>query len=87
MLSGIAEELRNLQFLSGTDFVVQLKKIVACNEFYHPGSLARSIKRYFENSSTSLEVLVFKGRKTVSITRDLTLSPNYYQLFMKRYMK
>jgi hypothetical protein len=54
---------------------------------YNPGSLARSIKRYFENSSTALEVLVFKGKKTVSITRDLTLSPNYYQLFMKRYLK
>ena len=34
MHSGIAEELRNLQFLSGSDFVVQLKRIVARNEFY-----------------------------------------------------
>ena len=181
MHSGIAEELTNLQSLSGSDFVVQLKRIAARNEFfpyensskifitggegkedfpnlinaaqkavkrgytvyvlpnpsavrtadfifvrkgvyklydlktisgktsaenrligsigqtnrvllnitsnYNPGSLARSIKRYFENSSTALEVLVFKGKKTVSITRDLTLSPNYYQLFMKRYLK
>lgn len=181
MHSGIAEELKRLMLLSGSDFVVQLKKIVARNEFhpyeggsniyvvggengvdfpnlinaaqkavklgytvyilpnpdvvrtadfifvrkgvyklydlktisgkssadnrligsigqtnrvllnitseYNPGSLARSIKRYFENSSTALEVLVFKGKKTVSITRDLTLSPNYYQLFMKRYLK
>lgn len=181
MNPGIAEELTNLQSLSGSDFVVQLKRIAARNEFYlyengskifitggegredfsnlinaaqkavkrgysvyilpnpngvrtadfifirkgvyklydlktisgktsaenrligsigqtnrvllnitsnyNPGSLARSIKRYFENSSTALEVLVFKGRKTVSITRDLTLSPNYYQLFMKRYLK
>ena len=179
--TGIAEKLMELQLLSGSDFVVQLKKIVAHNEFhpyengsqiyiaggensedfpnlinaaqkavkrgytvyimpnpaiartadfifvrkgvyklydlktisgkssadnrligsigqtnrvllnittdYNPGSLARSIKRYFENSSTALEVLVFKGKKTVSITRDLTLSPNYYQLFMKRYLK
>ena len=169
MESGIAEELRHLQLLSGADFVVQLKKIAARNEFYpyengskifiaggegredfpnlinaaqkavkcgytvyvlhnpsvvrtadfifvrkgvyklydlktisgktsaetrliesigqtnrvllnitsnyNPGSLARSIKRYFENSSTAMEVLVFKGKKTVSITRDLTLSP------------
>ena len=181
MNSGIAEELKNLQLLSGSDFVVQLKRIAARNEFYpyengskifitggesredfsnlinaaqkavkrgytvfvlpnpnevrtadfifirkgvyklydlktisgkssadnrligsigqtnrvllnittdyNPGSLARSIKRYFENSSTALAVLVFKGKKTVSITRDLTLSPNYYQLFMKRYLK
>ena len=54
---------------------------------YNPGSLARSIKRYFENNSSALEVLVFKGRKMISVTRDLTLSPNYYQLFMKRYLK
>ena len=181
MHTGIAEELTNLQSLNGSDFVVQLKKIAARNEFYpyesgskifitggegredfpnlinaaqkavkrgytvyvlpnpsavrtadfifvrkgvyklydlktisgktsaenrligsigqtnrvllnitsnyNPGSLARSIKRYFENSSTVIEVLVFKGRKTVSITRDLTLSPNYYQLFMKKYLK
>ena len=181
MNPGIAEELTNLQSLSGSDFVVQLKRIAARNEFYpyengskifiiggesredfpnlinaaqkavkrgytvyilpnpngvrtadfifirkgvyklydlktisgrtsaenrligsigqtnrvllnitsnyNPGSLARSIKRYFESSSTALEVLVFKGKKTVSITRDLTLSPNYYQLFMKRYLK
>ena len=181
MHTGIAEELTKLQTLSGSDFVVQLKKIAARNEFYpyengskvfitggegredfpnlinaaqkavkrgytvyvlpnpsavrtadfifvrkgvyklydlktisgktsaenrligsigqtnrvllnitsnyNPGSLARSIKRYFENSSTAMEVLVFKGKKTVSITRDLTLSPNYYQLFMKKYLK
>ena len=181
MNSGIAEELKNLQLLSGSDFVVQLKRITARNEFYpyenssrifitggegredfsnlinvaqkavkrgytvfvlpnpnevrtadfifirkgvyklydlktisgkssadnrligsigqtnrvllnittdyNPGSLARSIKRYFENSSTALEVLVFKRNKTVTITRHLTLSPNYYQLFIKRYLK
>ena len=52
---------------------------------YNPSSLARSIKRYFECNEAALEVLVFKGRKMVSVTRDLTLSRNYYQLFMKRY--
>ena len=34
MNSGIAEELTNLQSLSGSDFVVQLKRIAARNEFY-----------------------------------------------------
>ena len=34
MNPGIAEELTNLQSLSGSDFVVQLKKIAARNEFY-----------------------------------------------------
>jgi hypothetical protein len=34
MNPGIAEELTNLQSLSGSDFVVQLKRIAARNEFY-----------------------------------------------------
>ena len=54
---------------------------------YNPGTLARSIKKYFESNRAALEVLVFKGRKTVSITRDLTLSTNYYQIFMRRFYK
>lgn len=54
---------------------------------YNPGTLARSIKRYFENNNDALEVLIFKARKVLSVTRELTLSPNYYQLFMKRYMR
>lgn len=53
---------------------------------YNPSSLARNIKRYFEKSDTALEVLVFKGKKVVSVTRDLTRSPNYYHIFMKRYL-
>ena len=54
---------------------------------YTSSALARSIKRYFENNSAALEVLVFKGRKMISVTRDLTLSSNFYQLFMKRYLR
>ena len=53
---------------------------------YNPSSLARSIKRFFEKSDSAMEVLVFKGRKSMSITRDLTLSSNYYELFMKKYL-
>ena len=54
---------------------------------YNPNALARSIKKYFENNGAALEVLIFKGRKTVSITRDLTISTKYYQIFMRRYYK
>lgn len=54
---------------------------------YNPGSLARSIKMYFERSNETLEVLLFKGKKMISITRDLTLSPNYYNIFMRRYLR
>ena len=54
---------------------------------YSPSSLARSIKMYFENSDEALEVLIFKGRKMISVTRDLTLSPQFYNIFMKRYTR
>ena len=54
---------------------------------YNPASLARSIKMYFEQSNDALEVLIFKGKKMISVTRDLTLSSEYYNIFMKRYTR
>ena len=54
---------------------------------YNPSSLARSIKMYFENSDEALEVMIFKGKKVLSVTRDLTLSSDYYNIFMKRYIR
>lgn len=54
---------------------------------YNPGMLARSIKKYFERNESALEVLIFKGRKAISITRDTTVGGNYYQVFMRRYFK
>jgi len=54
---------------------------------YNPAALARSIKMYFESSDDALEVLILKGKKIISVTRDLTLSPEYYNIFMKRYIR
>ena len=54
---------------------------------YNPASLARSIKRYFERSNDALEVLIFKGKKMVSIDRGLTISPDYYSIFLRRYLR
>ena len=54
---------------------------------YNPSLLARGIKRYFERNDSALEVLVFKGRKSLSVTRDLTLSSDFYRIFMRRYVK
>ena len=54
---------------------------------YNPSSLARSIKMYFEHSDEALEVMIFKGKKVLSVTRDLTLSSDYYNIFMKRYIR
>ena len=54
---------------------------------YNSSVLARSIKRYFEHNSDALEVIVLKGRKLLSVTRDLMLSSDFYRIFMKRYQK
>ena len=54
---------------------------------YNPAALARSIKMYFESSDDALEVLILKGKKIISVTRDLTLSSEYYNIFMKRYIR
>lgn len=54
---------------------------------YSPSSLARSIKHYFEHNSDALEVLVFKGGKSISVSREMSQSKSFYSLFMKKYSK
>ena len=54
---------------------------------YNPSMLARGIKRYFERNDEALEVMIFKGKKAISVTRDLTLSTDFYRIFMRRYVK
>lgn len=54
---------------------------------YNPSSLARAIKMYFEHSRDALEVIVFRGKKMLSVTRDITLSADYYTTFMRRYVR
>lgn len=54
---------------------------------YNTRLLASDIKSYFELNQNALEVLIFKGKRLLSIDRDLTLSPQYYRLFRKKYEK
>ena len=54
---------------------------------YNPGSLARSIKRYFEYNANACEVLVFKGKKQLSITRRSLDDKQFFQTFIRRYSK
>ena len=49
--------------------------------------LASEIKTYFEINSCALEVLIFKGRKLITIDRDFIRSPQYHRLFRKRFEK
>jgi len=54
---------------------------------YNPGTLARSIKRYFELNPNAMEVLVFKGRKQLSVTRKSIENHRFFQTFIHRYAK
>lgn len=52
---------------------------------YKPRHLAMSIKRYFEQNQSALEVLVFKGSKVISIIREDTESYVFIRNFMMKY--
>ena len=54
---------------------------------YNSRLLASDIKTYFENNSNAVEVLIFKGKKVISVVRDHTLSPMYNRLFRRKYEK
>lgn len=54
---------------------------------YDSRLLASDIKAYFEINEEAVEVLIFKGKKQISIDRDFTNSPQYHRLFRKRYEK
>ena len=54
---------------------------------YNPSLLARDIRKYFERNIEALEVLVLKGHKAISISRELSQSDAFYRIFMKKYTK
>ena len=54
---------------------------------YKASLLAFSVKRYFEQNKNAIEVLIFKGRKCISVSRELSQSKSFYGLFMKSYFK
>ena len=46
---------------------------------YNPGTLARSIRRYFELNPFACEVLVYKGKKQISVTRKSLEDDNFFR--------
>ncbi len=54
---------------------------------YRAGLLARAILTYFERSADAREVLVFKGNKAISITRQTVFDKNFIIAFSKKYYK
>ena len=53
--------------------------------YYNARLLASDIRTYFEVNAEAIEVLIFKGKKLISIDRNLTLSSLFNKIFRKRY--
>ena len=54
------------------------------NVDYNARHLATSIRHYFEVYSAASEVLIFKGNKSVSVTRNIATSNGFVKMLMKR---
>ena len=54
---------------------------------YNARLLAADIKNYFESSREAIEVLIFKGNKTITVKRGLACNPCFNRLFRKLYEK
>ena len=54
---------------------------------YNPGTLARSIRRYFELNPFACEVLIYKGKKQITVTRKSLEDDNFFRTFIHRYTK
>ena len=54
---------------------------------YTPSTLARNIKHYFEANIDAKEVLVFKGKKQLSVTRKSLEDNHFFKTFIRRYIK
>jgi hypothetical protein len=54
---------------------------------YNARILASDIKAYFENNPDAVEVLIFKGKKVISVIREHTESSMFNRLFRKIYEK
>lgn len=54
---------------------------------YNARLLASDIKSYFESNPYAIEVLIFKGKKKLSITRRFVQNPMFNRLFRKMYEK
>ncbi len=54
---------------------------------YNVRSLTLEIKRYFESNTDAFEVLIFTGRKEISIKRNIATSRGFLKMMMKIFRK
>ena len=53
---------------------------------YNPMALARSIRRYFEKNPGAIEVLIYKGRKSISVLREDAVNRAFFKIFIAKYI-
>ena len=49
--------------------------------------MAIQIKNYFDANPLAVEVLLYKGKKAISVNRRFTEHPLYLVLFRRKYMQ
>lgn len=55
---------------------------------YNPIALARSIRTYFERNPQAVEVLVYKGRKSISVLKEDTINgASFFKYFVAKYIQ
>ena len=54
---------------------------------YEPRLLAKDVKTYFEANKNAREVLIIKGNKFLSVSRQFVEGKDYFKMFIKRYLK
>ena len=62
------------------------RALLNMNTTYNPRKLAQDIKDYFEDNPEAIEVLIFKGKREISITRNM-VNKYFIKDFMKEYGK
>ena len=54
---------------------------------YSPRLLAKDVQFYFETNKEAREVLIIKGNKFLSVSRQFVEGKDYIKMFIKRYLK
>ena len=54
---------------------------------YNPRLLDKDVQFYFETNKEAREVLIIKGNKFLSVSRQFVEGKDYIKMFIKRYLK
>lgn len=49
--------------------------------------LATDVRMYFETNNQAREVLIMKGNKFLSVSRQFVESKDYFKMFIKRFLR